>query len=314
MSMSDKTAAVVAPPAQGKNQELWVGVFVILGGLTTLYLLLTLTDAAMFRGRYIVSSTVKDASGVRKGDPVQMLGVGIGRVQKFRMSANGVRVYLEIEGEYSTIPTDSRVELVSAGLLGGMVAKVVPGPGHEMSRDGTVLTGVIPLTMQQQADDLAGQAKKTMDRVQSLLSDKTIKGAESSVEELHSLLKRLSSIANEQQAELKALTASMKAASANLEKATSREEIDRAMKHLDSLSATADRTATLVENSTKALDVVLGRVQRGEGTLGKMSVDDALYTNMNKTLESVNATSLEMKNLLADLKANPKKYLKVSVF
>ena len=85
-------------------------------------------------------------------------------------------------------------------------------------------------------------------------------------------------------------------------------------KRLDTLSASAERTANTVENSTKALDVVLGRIQRGEGTLGKMSTDDVLYTNLNKTLESVNATSLEMKNLLADLKANPKKYLKVSVF
>ena len=44
------------------------------------------------------------------------------------------------------------------------------------------------------------------------------------------------------------------------------------------------------------------------------SPDEALYTNLNKTLASVDATSVEMKNLLADLKANPKKYLKVSVF
>lgn len=129
-----------------------------------------------------------------------------------------------------------------------------------------------------------------------------------------SLLKRLSSIAIEQQKELKALTISMRAASQNVEKATSREEIDRAMKRLDTLSASAERTANTVETSTKALDAVLGRIQRGEGTLGKMSTDDVLYTNLNKTLESVNATSLEMKNLLADLKANPKKYLKVSVF
>ena len=311
--MSDK-AAVVAPPARGKNQELWVGLFVILGTLVTLYLLLTLTDAAMFRGRYIVTSTVKDASGVRKGDPVQMRGVGIGRVQKFIIHDSGVTVYLEIEGEYNTISTDSHVELVSAGLLGGMVARVIPGTGTEMARNGSELAGEVPATMQDQADDIAGEAKKTMTQVQNLLSDPMIKDTHASVAELDRLLKRLSSIATEQQAELKTLTASMKAAAVNVEKATSREEIDRAMKHLDSLSAAADRTAATVEKSTKALDVVLGRIERGEGTLGKMSTDDVLYTNLNKTLESVNATSLEMKNLLADLKANPKKYLKVSVF
>lgn len=312
--MSEK-AAVVAPPVRGKHQELWVGLFVILGTLTTVYLLLTLTDAAMFRGRYIVSSTVKDASGVRKGDPVQMLGVGIGRVQKFLIDQSGtVTLYLEIEGEYNSIPTDSRVELVSAGMLGGMVARVIPGAGHEMARNGSALTGELPPTMQQQVEEAANEAKKTFARVQTLLSDPMIKDSQSSVRELDQLLKRLSSIAIEQQKELKSLTTSMRAASENMEKATSREEIDRAMKRLDTLSASAERTANTVETSTKALDAVLGRIQRGEGTLGKLSTDDVLYTNLNKTLETVNATSLEMKNLLADLKANPKKYLKVSVF
>jgi phospholipid/cholesterol/gamma-HCH transport system substrate-binding protein len=313
MSMSEK-AAVVAPPVRGKNQELWVGLFVIIGTLTTVYLLLTLTDAAMFRGRYIVSSTVKDASGVRKGDPVQMRGVGIGRVQKFRISSSGVKVYLEIEGEYSNIPTDSHVELVSAGLLGGMVARVIPGTATELAKNGTELAGEIPASIQQQADDIAGEAKKTLSRVQTLLSDPMIKDTQSSVKELDSLLKRLSSIANEQQKELKALTTSMREASQNIEKATSREEIDRAMKRLDTLSASAERSSATIESSTKALDAVLGRIQRGEGTLGKLSTDDTLYKNLNKTLESMDATALEAKNLLADLKANPKKYLKVSVF
>lgn len=311
--MSEK-AAVVAPPVRGKNQELWVGLFVIIGTLTTVYLLLTLTDAAMFRGRYIVSSTVKDASGVRKGDPVQMRGVGIGRVQKFLINANGVKVYLEIEGEYSTIPADSHVELVSAGLLGGMVARVIPGTATELARNGSELAGEIPASIQQQADDIAGEAKKTLTRVQTLLSDPMIKDTQSSIKELDSLLKRLSSIAAEQQKELKTLTTSMREASQNIEKATSREEIDRAMKRLDTLSASAERTSVTIESSTKALDAVLGRIQRGEGTLGKLSTDDTLYKNLNKTLESVDATALEAKNLLADLKANPKKYLKVSVF
>lgn len=311
--MTEK-AAVVAPPVRGKNQELWVGLFVILGSFVTLYLLFTLTDAAMFRGRYIISSTVPDASGVRKGDPVQMLGVGIGRVQKFVIHGSGVTVFLEVEGEYSTIPIDSRVELESAGLLGGMVARIIPGRGAEMAKNGSVLAGSVPPGIQEQADEIGAEAKKTMARVQALLSETMVKDTHASVKELDSLLRRMSSIANEQQKELKALTTSMRSASDNLAKATSREEIDKAMKRLDSLSASAERTANTVEASTKTLDAVLGRIQRGEGTLGKLSVDDALYANMNKTLESVNATSKEMTSLLADLKANPKKYLKVSVF
>ena len=310
--MSDK-AAVLAPPSRGRNQELWVGLFVILGGAITLFLLFTLTDAALFRGRYIISSVVPNAGGVRKGDPVQMLGVNIGRVKGFSIAPTGVEVSLEIEGEYS-IPTDSSMELKSAGPLGGMIANVFPGHSPQMVRGGGVLRGELQADMMAEINRVSGEANKMMARVQLLLSDSMIKNTDASMSELNALLKRLSAIAGEQQKQLKDMTASMKVAADNMAKATSREEVDRAMKSLEKTSASAERAAATMETTTKSLDAVLGRLNRGEGTLGKMSVDDTLYTNLNKTLESVNATSLEMKSLMADLKANPKKYLKVSVF
>jgi phospholipid/cholesterol/gamma-HCH transport system substrate-binding protein len=310
--MSDK-AAVLAPPSRGRNQELWVGLFVILGGAITLFLLFTLTDAALFRGRYIISSVVPNAGGVRKGDPVQMLGVNIGRVKGFTIAPTGVEISLEIEGEYG-IPTDSSMELKSAGPLGGMIANVFPGRSPQMVRGGGVLRGELQPDMMAEINKVSGEANKTMARVQLLLSDSLIKNTDASMLELNTLLKRMTSIANEQQKELKTLTGSMKVASDNLAKATSREEIDRAMKSLEKTSASAERASAMMEKTTNSLNVVLGRIERGEGTLGKMSTNDDLYTNLNKTLESVNATSLEMKNLMADLKANPKKYLKVSVF
>lgn len=311
--MTDSTQ-VLAPPSRGRNQEFWVGVFVIVGGLLTLYLLLTMTDAADFRGRYHVRAVVPDAGGIRKGDPVQMKGVNIGRVRQFVVEpGRGVMVRMEVEAEYK-IPSDSRVELTSAGLLGGMVARVVPGDATTMAAPEQELGSVVPVGLEKQANEVVDEAKKTLGRVQALLSDNTVKGAEASVEELRGLLKRLTAISAEQQGELKGLTTSLKAAAGNVEKATSREEIDRVMKHLDDISAKADRTASALEASTKVFNTVLSRVERGEGTLGKMATDDALYANFNKTLESMNSTSKELKDLLADLKANPKKYLKVSVF
>ncbi|MEO5760926.1 MAG: MlaD family protein, partial [Vicinamibacteria bacterium] len=216
--MTDTVGAPLAPPTRGKNQELWVGLFVILGGAVTLFLLFTLTDAAMFRGRYVVSSVVPSAGGVRKGDPVQVLGVNVGRVQKFTIYEKSVDIRLEIEGEY-TFPVDSKVELASASMLGGMVARIVPGKSPEMAKEGTILPGFVPDDIMTQANQVAGEANKTMARVQSLLSDSVIKNTDESVAELNTLLKRLSAIAVEQQKQLKDVTASMKVASDNLAKA-----------------------------------------------------------------------------------------------
>ncbi len=41
------------------------------------------------RGRYMLVTTVENAGGVRRGDPVEMRGVIIGRINGFEMMADG---------------------------------------------------------------------------------------------------------------------------------------------------------------------------------------------------------------------------------
>jgi len=309
--MTDKTAP--APSSRGQNRELWVGLFVILGVVLTMTLLFTLTDAAMFRGRYIVTTHLGNAGGIRKGDPVQMRGVNIGRVQRFRISQDGVDLRLEIEGEYA-VPSDSKVELTSAGLLGGMVARIVPGTATTMVGNGAVLQGSMPPQIVDEANNIADQTKKVLARAELLLSDKTVSGVEASAQELAGLLKELSATTTEQRKELKTLTASLRATSVNLEKATSGPELERAIKRLDAISQKGEASAASLERGTHSLEEVLGRIERGEGTFGKLSKDEALYTSINKTVENLNGASTDLRELLQDLKKNPKRYVKLSLF
>jgi phospholipid/cholesterol/gamma-HCH transport system substrate-binding protein len=311
--MTDKTVPGPPPSSRGQNRELWVGLFVILGVGLTMTLLFTLTDAAMFRGRYIVSTHLQNAGGLRKGDPVQMRGVNIGRVQRFSISSDGVDLRLEIEGEYA-VPSDSKVELVSAGLLGGMVARVVPGTADTMARNGAILQGTMPPQISDDAKVIADQTKKVLARAEALLSDKTVGGVEASAQELQGLLKELSATTTEQRKELKTLTASLRTTSASIEKATSGPELERAIKRLDAISQKAEVSAQSLERGSHSLEEVMGRIERGEGTFGKLSKDDALYTSINKTVENLNGASTDLRELLQDLKKNPKRYVKLSLF
>jgi phospholipid/cholesterol/gamma-HCH transport system substrate-binding protein len=313
--MTDTTvpAPAPAPSSRGKNRELWVGLFVILGVGLTMTLLFTMTDAAMFRGRYIVTTHLPNAGGIRKGDPVQMRGVNIGRIQRFMISNDGVDLRLEIEGEYM-VPSDSKVELVSAGLLGGMVARVIPGTAATGARNGAILQGTMPPQIMDEANNIADQTQKVLARAQALLSDKTVDGVEASAQELQGLLKELSATTTEQRKELKVLTASLRVTSANIEKATSGPELERAIKRLDGISQKTEVSVQSLEHGTHSLEEVLGRIERGEGTFGKLSKDEALYTSINKTVENLNGASTDLRELLQDLKKNPKRYVKLSLF
>jgi phospholipid/cholesterol/gamma-HCH transport system substrate-binding protein len=302
-----------APPSRGRDRELWAGALVILGVVAIFTALFTLTDAALFRGRYIVSTLVSHAGGIRKGDPVQEKGVNIGRVMQFKITPEGVVINLEIEGEYP-IPKDSTVEIRSSGLLGGMFANVVPGTATEFARQGDRLPGSISAGAFEQVDALAGSATKAVERMQSLLSDETIDNVHQISGNTRQLILELHATLKDERADLLALTKSLRKSAEGLEPVTTGPDLQQAIKRMNALTERLDGVVTTFDKSSKSLEVVMARVERGEGSLGKLTKDDQLYVNAAEAVASLNKAADELSQLTADIRKQPKKYLKFSVF
>lgn len=296
-----------------RDREMWVGVFVIVGIVATFGVLFVMTDAATFRGRYIVTTFVNNAGGIRRGDPVQMRGVNIGRVQRFRMAPEGVAIRLEIEGEYD-IPKDSHVELKSSGLLGGVVADVVPGRSESVLKNGDTITGKSEEAMADTTNRIAGQVETVLGRMDTLLSKETIDDVHGSTTDLRKLLQQLNATVAEQRRELLTLNRSLRKSSegieratAGIEKVTTAPELDRTIKRLDTLTQRIDEVTASLDRSSRSMESVMARVDRGEGTLGKLTRDDALYNNLN-------AAAVNLNKLAEDIRAQPRKYINLKVF
>ena len=301
------------PPSRGKYREAWVGLFVVAGIAATIILLAVMTDAALFRGRYIITTNVPNAGGIRKGDPVQMRGVNIGRIIGFGIGQKDVDVRLEIEREYP-IPKDSQVELKASGLLGGMVADIIPGASAETIAWGDRLPGRSGIGLFDKMDTLAGEADKVAIRVQNLLSDEMMKDLQGSASDARKSLEGLQAILKEQRGELRSLTASLKRSAEGMEKATTGPELERIVKRVDQLAERLDGTVGTLDKSSKSLESILARVDRGEGTLGKLSTDDTLYKNASEASANLNKATQELNKLLADFQAHPRKYINLKVF
>ena len=301
------------PPPRGRHREVWVGLFVVFGVLATIVVLAVMTDAALFRGRYIINTKVPNASGIRKGDPVLMRGVNIGRILSFTIQQQEVQMRLEIEGEYP-VPRDSRIELKASGLLGGMVADIVPGSSPQSATWGDTLPGGTGVGLFDKMDALAGEADKVAKRVQGLLSDDMVKDMQGSAAGARQSLDSLQAILKEQRSELRALSASLKRSSEGLEKVTTGPELERTTKRIDELVGKLDGTATTFDRTAKSLDSILGRMDRGEGTLGKLSTDETLYKNAAEATENLNKATVELNKLLVDFQAHPRKYINLKVF
>jgi phospholipid/cholesterol/gamma-HCH transport system substrate-binding protein len=293
-------------PAASSSREVRVGIFVLLGVVTFFVLLFTMTDVGTFRGRYNAVTIVEDAGGVRRGDPVQMRGVNIGRVIRFGMVPGGVAVTMELSNDYA-VPTDSRVMVRSSGLLGGMVAEIIPGESEQRLRNGDVLPGDSEGTLVGALEGIGDQADDVLGRMQRLLSDGTLGAVDQGTAEARAVLAQLGGLATEQRREMAQLTSSLRRTATELEGATSQAQLGESLARMDAITRQLDVTTASLGRSTAALEVVLGRIQRGEGTLGRLSQDDALYENLN-------AAAVNMSALMDDVRADPRRYFSVRVF
>jgi phospholipid/cholesterol/gamma-HCH transport system substrate-binding protein len=89
-------------------------------------------------------------------------------------------------------------------------------------------------------------------------------------------------------------------------------EISRILDNLANVTDTLARAnisgiLTNLDNSVNSLSVVMTKIEKGEGTLGMLIQDDQLYNDLQKS-----ATDLDL--LLQDIRLNPKRYVRVSVF
>jgi phospholipid/cholesterol/gamma-HCH transport system substrate-binding protein len=78
-------------------------------------------------------------------------------------------------------------------------------------------------------------------------------------------------------------------------------------RRLDTLTANLTELTSHLAAATSSLNLLLTKVDKGEGSLGRMATDTMLYKNLTSTLAALSA-------LLTDLKERPGRYLTVKVF
>lgn len=106
---------------QRSKIDLWVGLFVLIGGAAILFLALRSANllTLSFKPTYDVTATFQNIGGLKPGAPVKSAGVVVGRVasigfddQRFQAKVN-----LAMSDQYK-FPKDSSLKILTSGLLG----------------------------------------------------------------------------------------------------------------------------------------------------------------------------------------------------
>src|SRR5262249_48952567 len=83
-------------------------------------------------------------------------------------------------------------------------------------------------------------------------------------------------------------------------------QLRQAIDHFASAAERIDHLSSRLDSLRATIQSVSSKVDRGQGTLGKLVNDDKMY-------EETRAAVNELKALIADIPPNPKKYLSVKV-
>ena len=290
------------------KQEVGVGALV-LAGLTLFVIGLFWFSGRSIRHKGVYAQVVfTNVAGLKEGDPVLVSGVKVGRVSKVSLRRVGsVTVTLELSGEERP-RADASATISSLDFFGAKFVDYIPGSKDEFLPTTSVIVGTKSQELTDIASGVATRANELLGHATGLVSDQL-------AEDIHNTL-----VAT--QRGMVALTEVTKGPLVT-QSTNSLAAVERVMARLDTLLGSANvkgaglRFDTLSANlqhltgelsqSTRALNDLLGKVNRGEGTLGKLASDTLLYGNLNRTLAALT-------KLLDDLRERPGRYLTVKVF
>ncbi len=275
--------------------EFRVGIFALLGLAATVFSV-TVVSPEMFdtEKRSLYHTILKDASGILPKTHVKTNGVNVGTVQKVDLEGNATKVWLEIQDGVK-IPVGSKVEVRTVGFLGDKFIEIKRT--DDLSKGYVELNGLIP--RDEDTTDLneviavvgsiAKDIKKVTANLATVLGDE--KGKQSMqniVDNIENVTKDAKEILQENRGDVRSLIANFRKFSDSVNEvldAKNKERIDRIL-------ANFDTSMTDVKGATKNINLISEKIERGEGTIGRLVNDD-------KTIEELEGAIKDIRKVLA---------------
>lgn len=122
-----------------KTIDVWVGLFVLLGVASLLFLALQAGNMSTisFSKTYAVTAKFNNIGGLKPQAPVKSAGVVVGRVGEITFDDQTYQALVRLDMEPGfKFPKDSSLKILTAGLLGEQYIGIEPGAETENLKEG----------------------------------------------------------------------------------------------------------------------------------------------------------------------------------
>lgn len=256
--------------------------------------------------------TFPNTGGLAASDEVQVNGMREGQVRGMRLDQDRVIVELELDNAV-LLTRDSRVAIRDVGMMGEKVIAI------ELRQTGGTYatTDTVQGIYEPGMSEVMGRIGNSVEAVTALVEDlhdvtQQLKGGgqlAKTMQDFAATSHELRTLVSENRAALSATLQNFSDASKTAKSLTTdrQAQLGKAMDSFSSAAEKMDQLSGRLDSLRASAQTLTSRVNAGDGTLGRLVNDQRLYDDLSSSVSS-------LKGLIEDIKKNPKKYFKVSVF
>ena len=304
------------------RREVKVGLYALLMMVALYWGINFLRGRDIFNRANTYFAIYDQVGGIQRSSPIVVRGYRVGVVSGIHFDTRHPdRVVLEFSvNSRFHIPENSQARIFSDGLLGGRAIEIVMGNSERMLRNRDTLHSSMDRDLLEMAGSelefiklklgsVADALTKTLTSVNKILeeNDANITGMMSNLSQTTA---SLNSFMAAESRNLSAIVANINSLTATLSRNTG--HIDTMMSGLGTFSRRLGEmdVKAIGDNLTavsERLDSILAAVEGGDGTLGRLVNDTALYGSLQEA-------SCNLSLLLEDIREHPGRYINISVF
>jgi phospholipid/cholesterol/gamma-HCH transport system substrate-binding protein len=298
-----------------RRDEVLVGIFITVAAAIAVVGTLWLIRGGLGSG-YPLHSRFAWGQNLKPGQQVLLAGVAVGTVAEVKLRDDGfLDVTLRVD-KGTKVPKNSVASVKPVGIFGDAAIALTPkGPSPVSYSPGdTVPVGPADTDIQaimNRVDSIGATVQLMTKAINADLvasggirdMRKSLANAERLTDAAARLSIQLNAVAAEQNRNLTATMASFRRAASAVDSA----KIDSTMRNFQTSSASLTRIAANLDSTSRHANALIAGIERGEGNAGKLLRDTLLYSDLRKVVTQVDS-------VLLDLKANPRKYINLSIF
>ncbi len=324
---------------------------VILGAIALIIAVsLFLRESDIGTKRHRITARFRDVGQVQVGNAVVIRGVRAGKVEVIELAEAGwVHVLISLSEDVA-LPPNPVLLLGASSLFGEWQATVTGRQSVPASKEvyaqladasgdkngalpGAVLPDIAQLTSV--AGGIAGDIASAAKSFQLAFNDSAARELRESIHSVNAMSGDLARTARVQSKNLDTIGVNVRAGAAalarasdaflhsvsRLDSATSGGEIQKivresavaaaqvreASERLNQISKSFEKTEGSLRSVMLRADSVLSKVDKGRGTLGLMVNDPGLYRHTDSVM-------VDLRALIADIKKNPRRYIRLTIF